>query len=75
MKIEYFKDKCPSPLECGLCLRACPTMVFNALPAKMEKFKETGPQDYIIEATYHPSCTGCMLCVEVCPQGALAVYV
>jgi NAD-dependent dihydropyrimidine dehydrogenase PreA subunit len=75
MQITIAHDRCPNPLECARCLRACPALVFNALPSRVEKFRETAPQDYFIEATYHPACTGCLACVEVCPQAAISVTV
>lgn len=71
IQIDY--KKCKNPLKCRRCLQVCPSVVFQVFPIKVEKFKETGPEDFRVAPLYTPECTGCMECVQVCPKNAIAV--
>lgn len=73
VEIKVSQDKCKSPLECALCLKICPTAVFYAYPQKMEMFKETPSDGYVLIPRFRYMCTLCYECVKVCPQGAIEI--
>ena len=37
------------------------------------KFEQMAPKDFILRGVRLEKCTGCMECVEVCPQNAIEV--
>lgn len=55
--IDY--DKCKGP-ECAECVNTCPVEVFEIQDDKVVVAKES-------------DCTLCMVCVDVCPTGAITV--
>ena len=69
------KTKCITPYECKKCLQICPQAVFGVAPTRVERFKETSPEDYEVQAVFRDKCTVCMDCVKVCPTGAVKVKV
>jgi NADH-quinone oxidoreductase subunit I len=71
--IEIDKKKCMTPFECKKCLQVCPQSVFAVAPTKVERFKETDPRDYEVQAVFRDKCVVCMDCVKVCPTSALRV--
>lgn len=71
--IEIDKKKCITPFECKRCLQVCPQAVFAVAPTKVDRFKETDPQYYDVEAVFRDKCVVCMDCVKVCPTNALKV--
>ena len=71
--ISIERGKCATPILCRKCLILCPTVVFSLKNEKTEKFKETSPENFSLYAKYRASCTGCMECVKVCPQGAITI--
>lgn len=71
--IEIDKKKCMTPFECKKCLQICPQAVFTVVPTKVERFKESDPEDYEVEAVFRDKCVVCMDCVKVCPSNALKV--
>ncbi len=71
--IKIIREKCKNPLECGLCLRICPSAVFYAFPEVMEKFKETPEEKYLIVPRFKLLCTLCNECIKVCPKGAIEI--
>lgn len=73
MQITIDYSRCRSPLDCAKCAVACPEAVFVMKPTKIEKFKETRSDDYRLFALYDMMCTGCMRCVDVCPENALEI--
>jgi len=71
--IEIDKKKCITPFECKKCLQICPQAVFAVVPTKVERFKESDPEDYEVEAVFRDKCVVCMDCVKACPSNALKV--
>jgi len=70
--VDY--GKCNEPLSCRKCLLICSAHVLGlgtAVPA--QKFRETDLEHFIVAGVRFDKCTGCMDCVEVCPQGAIQV--
>ena len=76
--IEVDATKCLTPFYCKKCLQACPQAVFRVSEVKIEKGKETDPQEpgaYQLEALFLDKCSMCGDCVAVCPVGALKIVV
>ncbi len=73
MQIIIDYSKCTSPLDCARCLKACPEAVLADKPVKIEKFKETESKNYKLFPIYESLCTGCMECVNVCPEKAIVI--
>jgi len=73
VSVEWLKDKCPKPQECGKCMEVCPSTVFVRYATRRERYKE--PQKYVIVASFTNFCTACHKCTDVCPNGALKVEV
>lgn len=71
--IEIDKNKCVTPFECKKCLQICPQAVLLVTATKVERFKETDPENYEVTALYRDKCVVCMDCVKVCPTGAIRV--
>jgi NAD-dependent dihydropyrimidine dehydrogenase PreA subunit len=71
--IEIDKKKCTIPFECKKCLQICPQAVFAVAPTKVERFKETDPENYEVQAVFRDKCVVCLDCVKMCPTGALRV--
>ena len=72
--IEIDTSKCLTPFACKKCLQVCPAAVFRVTEAKIEKGKETDPNEpgtYQLEAVFLDKCSGCGDCVAVCPVKAL----
>ena len=68
--------KCPDPLACRKCLLVCPTRVLGlGTDVGPQKYREIDPQHFIVRGVREQSCTVCMKCVEVCPNGAIQVTV
>jgi len=73
--IDIDPRKCHTPFKCKKCLQVCPQAVFMVVPTRVERFKETDPEDYEVQAVFRDKCVVCMDCVEVCPTHALKVEV
>jgi ferredoxin len=74
--IDIDASKCTTPFACKACLEACPQSVFHVTAAKVERGRETDPNDpgaYRIYAPHRDKCTGCNDCIEICPVDAIAV--
>ncbi len=71
--IEIDKEKCIAPFDCKICLQVCPQAIFAVAPTKVERFKETDPEDYEVQAVFRDRCVVCMDCVKACPAEALKV--
>jgi len=39
----------------------------------VQKYRETNPQYFVVRGVRFDKCTGCMDCVEVCPNNAIQV--
>jgi len=74
-QVTIDKEKCTTPFECKKCLQVCPQAVFVVGPTNVERFKETDPRDYDVQAVFRDKCIGCMDCVKVCPTGAIRVKI
>ena len=66
--------KCTAPLACRKCLLVCPTHVLG-LGTKVgpRKFQEIDPGQFVVAGVRFEKCTGCMDCVNVCPESAIQV--
>jgi len=76
-KVDIDYEKCTVPLHCRRCLDVCPQAVFAIETLKVVKYQETDPQDpgaYKLKARFRDKCTACNECADVCPVGALKVY-
>ena len=76
-QIDIDHDRCTTPFACKRCLQVCPTAVFKVFATKMVRLVETDkhePGAYKLVVGYRDKCTGCDLCVDVCPVDALKVY-
>jgi ferredoxin len=77
LKIDIDHQKCITPYDCKLCLQKCPQAVFQVKPIKVEKFKETDkkePGAWKLFTPFADKCTGCNICVDICPVNALTIY-
>ena len=69
-------EKCTVPFACKKCLVACPTAVFAVAAVKVEKGRETDPNDpgsFMLAVTHRDKCSGCDECIEVCPEDAIKI--
>ena len=74
--IKIDSAKCTTPFDCKLCLQGCPQSVFQVAALKVERGRETNPKDpgnYTVFAPFRDKCTGCNLCIELCPVDALTI--
>jgi ferredoxin len=73
VSIQWLKDKCLKPQDCGKCLEVCPSTVFVRYAPQRERYKE--PQNYVIVPSFTNFCIVCNKCTEVCPKGAIKITV
>jgi NAD-dependent dihydropyrimidine dehydrogenase PreA subunit len=62
------------PRNCARCMRACKPAVFllhQTIGA--EEDNSFDPQKWRVTPLWPSLCTGCMQCVEVCPENAIKV--
>jgi ferredoxin len=74
--IDIDATKCTTPFDCKRCLTGCPQSVFRVTAVKVEKGRETDPKDpgvYVLSAPYRDKCSGCNLCIDLCPVNALTI--
>lgn len=72
--ISIDDSKCEDPLNCRMCLLACPTRVLGlGTNVGPQKYRETDPSHFVVRGVRHQFCTMCMKCVDVCPQDAIRV--
>jgi NAD-dependent dihydropyrimidine dehydrogenase PreA subunit len=79
-KITVDLEKCTVPFLCKRCLQACPMGVFHVtrVMSKEERLKEMDPRidgNYVLYATRRDKCTGCNICIDVCPVDAITVEI
>ena len=67
-------EKCEDPLSCRRCLIICPTHVLGlGTDVGAQKFLETDTSHFIVRPVRFDKCSGCMDCVDGCPQSAIQV--
>jgi ferredoxin len=71
VSVEWLKDKCPRPQDCGKCVEVCPSTIFCVYPKNRVRYKPS--ENWIITPSFQYLCTACNKCVEVCPKGAIKV--
>ncbi len=72
--IAVTDEKCPDALSCRKCLLVCPEHVLGlGTDVGVRKFRETDAEHFVVRGVRVDMCTGCLDCVEVCPQGAIRV--
>jgi len=79
-KITVDNTKCTVPFLCKKCLQICPECVFyvNRDITKEKKLEEMDPRidgNYVMGAARRDKCTGCNLCIEVCPVNAIKIEI
>lgn len=75
-EITIDREKCTTPFDCKKCIQGCPQSVFMVMAVKVEKGKETDPKEkgtYFLHPPFRDKCTGCDLCIELCPENALTI--
>lgn len=76
-RIDIDRDRCTTPFACKRCILACPTAVFQVGVVKMVRLLPTDKHEagsFRLSAPYRDKCTGCNICVDVCPEDALNVH-
>ena len=79
-KITIDEEKCTVPFLCKKCLQVCPELVFG-VGRVMEREKRLEEMDPRIDGNYELSvrrpdkCTGCNLCVDICPVDAIKIEI
>ncbi len=64
------RSKCfRNPLDCALCMKACPEGVFFVYPRNREPGKIC--DSYELIRGFVSRCTGCGSCIDACPWDAL----
>ena len=79
-KITIDLEKCTVPFLCKKCLQVCPECVFHVgrVMSKEKRLEEMDPRiegNYVLFAPRRDKCTGCNLCIDVCPVDAIKVEV
>jgi len=79
-RITIDLEKCTVPFLCKKCLQICPEAVFHVtrVMSKEKRLEEMDPRvdgNYVLFASRRDKCTGCNLCVEVCPVDAIKIEI
>jgi ferredoxin len=74
IEIKCDDQKCLTPRDCRKCLDVCSQAVFGVYPRNGRK-PGKATDSWAIAPLFVSQCTGCMICVEVCPEHAIAVSV
>ncbi len=68
--VKLARGKCvENPLDCALCMQDCPEGVFFTYPRNRKHGKVC--ERYELVTAFKSRCTGCGICVDECPRGAL----
>jgi ferredoxin len=73
VNVQWIKEKCPKPQDCGKCAEVCPSTIFCIYAKNRVRYKAS--ENYVVSPSYQYLCTACRKCVEVCPNQALKVEV
>ena len=79
-RITIDQAKCTVPFLCKRCLQICPMLVFDVdrVLEKEKRLEETDPRidgNYVLCASRYDKCTGCNLCIDVCPVDAIKIEI
>jgi NAD-dependent dihydropyrimidine dehydrogenase PreA subunit len=74
IELTWDEKKCASPQECRQCLDVCPQGVFG-IYARDARGPGKPAGNWAIAPVYLNLCTGCDVCAERCPEGAITVRV
>lgn len=77
-KITFDHSKCgfagtTDPRDCRECLRVCDPAVLLLHPTLEDHPNPHNPEKWIVDAIWLSKCSGCMKCVEICPEKAIQV--
>jgi NADH-quinone oxidoreductase subunit I len=61
------------PRQCRKCLHVCDTAVFLMHPTLDEHKDPYNPERWLITPVWPSMCTGCMKCINICPEKAITV--
>ncbi len=78
--IKVDLEKCTVPFLCKKCLQICPTAVFSTsrVMSKEKRLEEMDPRidgNYVLGASRRDKCTGCNLCIDICPVDAIRIEI
>ena len=74
VRIDFDESKCKSPRECSKCLQFCPAGVFMTYPMSARKPGKKA-EDWVVKPVLARLCTGCLVCEQACPDGAIKITV
>ena len=79
-KIMIDLEKCTVPFLCKKCLQVCPEAILHVtrVMSKEKRLEEMDHRidgNYILYATRRDKCTGCNLCIDICPVDAIKIEV
>ena len=79
-KITIDLEKCTVPFLCKKCLQICPETVFHVgrVMSKEKRLEEMDPRidgNYVLFASRRDKCTGCNMCIDVCPADAIKIEI
>ena len=74
VEIEIDHQECTPPPECAKCLQSCPQGVFMNYP-RDRRTPGGNAGDWVVVPVQMTLCTGCRICEDVCPHGAVTVTV
>ena len=79
-KITIDQEKCTVPYLCKKCLKICPELVFGVgrVMEREKRLEEMDPRidgNYVLGARRTDKCTGCNLCIDVCPVDAIKIEI
>ena len=73
-------EKCTVPFLCKKCLQICPEAVFRVMRVmeREKRLEEMDPRidgNYVLSVPYRDKCTGCNLCIDICPVDAIKIEI
>ena len=79
-KITIDLEKCTVPFLCKKCLQVCPEGVIRVsrVLERERRLLEMDPRvdgNYVLDVRRADKCTGCNLCIDVCPVDAIKIEV